>query len=173
MEERPVVSVLASSVMFRAFRVSNPVKAKLEVSMDSDREQYARERLERRLRRYENKHDPARVADLLAAKRAEMVRKYGEYARTAAQVSRAVCDVTDNAGVVCMMRIWYQTFGREIEKLWRHHHDRDISDELGVLRYKWTVRGLVPIVLDKVEAAVLAELRRQDEESGQAAQEPR
>jgi hypothetical protein len=28
MEERPVVSVLASSVMFRAFPASNPVKAK-------------------------------------------------------------------------------------------------------------------------------------------------
>jgi hypothetical protein len=41
MEERPVVSVLASGVMFRAFPVSNPVKAKMEVSMDSDREQFA------------------------------------------------------------------------------------------------------------------------------------
>jgi hypothetical protein len=41
MEERPVVSELASSVMFGAFPVSNPVKAKMEVSMDSDREQFA------------------------------------------------------------------------------------------------------------------------------------
>ncbi len=36
---------------------------------------------------------------MLAAKRATMVRRYEEYAKVAAQVSRVVCDVTDNAGV--------------------------------------------------------------------------
>ena len=137
--------------------------------MDSDREQSARERLKRQVSRFDKKYDVSRVAEVLAAKRTKMLERYGEYAAAAAQVSRVVCDLCDNAGVVCMMRMWYQTYSREIHKLWRNHHDMDITGELGVLRYKWTVRGLVPDVLEKVEAAVLAELRRQDKESGQAA----
>ena len=123
--------------------------------MDRDREELARKRLERQISRYEKKYNLSRVADVLAAKRATMVRRYEEYAKVAAQVSRAVCEVTDNAGVPCMMRMWYQTYSREIHKLWRKHRDMNISDELKALRYKWSVRGLDPFLLDKVEAATL------------------
>ncbi len=72
--------------------------------MDRDQEELARKRLERQVSRYKKKHNSSRVADVLAAKRAMMVRRYGEYAEVAAQVSRAVCGVTDNAGVPCMLR---------------------------------------------------------------------
>ena len=140
--------------------------------MKLDREKLARERQRRQVSRFDQKYDVSRIAEVLAAKRTAMLERYGEYAAAAAQVSRVVCDLCDNAGVVCMMRMWYQTYSREIHKLWRNHHDMDITGELGVLRYKWSVRGLDPLVLEKVEAAVLAELRRQDGESGPAAGKP-
>lgn len=134
--------------------------------MDRDREELDRERLKRQVSRFEKKYDLSRVTEILAAKRAAMVRRYTEYAGSAAQVSRVVCDLCDSTGMPGWKRMWYQTYSREIHKLRRNHPDQNIADELKVLRYKWSVRGLDPFVLDRVEAAVLAELARQDQAAG-------
>ena len=120
--------------------------------MDRDREQFARERLELRLSRYENKHNPARVADLLAVKRAEMVRKYGEYARTAAQVSRALCD---GSGVPTIQYPFYLCFGREMwSKLRKEMSGESLAQEAAVLIAKWVARGLTQAVLQAVRSEV-------------------
>lgn len=134
--------------------------------MKIDREEFEHKRLERMMSGYDKKYKPRRFAEVLIKGRAEMVRRYGEYARTAARVSQVVYAVTDNPGIPGIRRVRYRTFGLEIEKLCRLHPGRDISDELKVLRYKWSVRGLDPYLLDKVEAVVLTELRRRDKESG-------
>jgi len=133
-----------------------------------DREESERRRAERRAAKYEKKFEPERVAALLARKRAAMVQRYTDYARVAGRIGRVVGDVTDAVGVSSIRRVWYRTFGLEIEKLHRQHPERDITDELKVLRYKWAVRSFDPYLLDKVEAAVLAELRLIDLEMGRS-----
>jgi hypothetical protein len=120
--------------------------------MDRDREQFARERLERRLSRYENRHNPVRVADLLAVKRAEMVRTYGEYARTATQVSRALCD---GSGVPTIQYPFYLCFGREMwSKCRKEMSGESSAQEAAVLIAKWVGRDLTQSVLQAIRSEV-------------------
>jgi len=83
-------------------------------------------RLERTLIRYEVKSNPARFAGLLREKRQEMVQNYAEHAQVAQRLSQIVKVVTDSLGVPVTERFWYQSFARQVEKLWRRRHRLDL-----------------------------------------------
>ena len=137
--------------------------------MKRDSEMTGRDRMKRQVAKYAARSTPEYVAATLGAKQAEMTRKYEAQADVLCHVHVAVQAVTDRAGVPGWQRLWYKVHGSEAYKLWRLHRDIDISVELGILRHKWTMRGLDPDLLVAVETAVLNELARLDAESGDAA----
>ncbi len=87
-----------------------------------------------------------------------MAENYAGKAELLGVVFRAVCEVCNPAGVVPMTRFWYQGLGRETFKLWCGRSRREYAEELELVAKKWVVRGLVPELVSRVQAAVLAAL---------------
>jgi hypothetical protein len=120
------------------------------------------ERVERLMARYKAKTAPGRVAALFEAQGQSMRDNYRIQAEVMQKVEQAVADVTDAAGAPVMMRFWYKDYGREVYRIWRAVPTSCQEGEYEVVRYKWTVRGLNPELMDKVKAAVLALLEKSD-----------
>ena len=127
------------------------------------------ENIKRRVARWEAKHTPARTAAILAAKGEQMRERYRVQAEMLGRVDHRVSEVTDAAGVSVMTRIWYKDFGREVCRVWRTIPSSCQELEYDVIRYKWTARGLDPILLVRIRVAVIELLekshfpRKQDE----------
>jgi hypothetical protein len=113
------------------------------------------ERIRRTVAKYEAKSMPERMTAILAAKSAEMQKRYREQACILGLVDHRVAEVTDAAGVPVMTRFWYKSFGREVSRIWRTMPTSCLEIEYDVVRYKWTARGLDPILLVKVKVAVI------------------
>jgi hypothetical protein len=113
------------------------------------------ERSRRTIARWEAKYTPERTAAVLAAKAERMRERYQVQAEIQERVDHRVAEVTDAAGVPKMMRIWYKSFGREVCRIWRTIPSSAREVECDVARYKWKARGLDPVLLDRVRAAVV------------------
>ncbi len=113
------------------------------------------ERSKRRIERWKSKYNVERVAAVLSDKRESMSERYRAQALMLCHVDKSVAEVTDAAGVPSMMRIWYKSFGREVCRIWRTIPSSCQELEYDVIRYKWTARGLDPILLPKVKVAVI------------------
>ena len=113
------------------------------------------ERIKRRVARWEAKYTPARTAAIIAAKGEQMRARYRVQAEMLGRVDHRVSEVTDAAGISVMTRIWYKDFAREVSKIWRTIPSSCQELEYDVIRYKWTARGLDPILLCKVKVAVI------------------
>jgi len=87
-----------------------------------------------------------------------MAASYAGKAEMLGVVFRAVCSVTDPAGVAPMTRFWYQGLGRETYKLWQGRNRPEQAAELELVARKWVVRGLEPELVSRVQASVLAAL---------------
>ena len=113
------------------------------------------ENIRHRIARWEAKYNPERTAAVLADKATLMRRRYQVQAEMLARIDHRVSEVTDAAGVSKMMRIWYKDFGREVFRIRRTIPSSCRDLEYDVIRYKWTARGLDPILLTKVKVAVV------------------
>ncbi len=113
------------------------------------------ESIKRRVARWEAKYTPERVSAIIDAKSARMRERYRVQTEMLAHVDHRVSEVTDAAGVPVMMRIWYKDFGREVCRIWRTIPSSCQELEYDVIRYKWTARGLDPILLCRVRVAVV------------------
>jgi hypothetical protein len=113
------------------------------------------ESIRRRVARWEAKNTPERTAAILAAKGEQMRERYRVQAEMQGRVEHRVSEVTDAAGISVMTRIWYKDFGREVCRIWRTIPSSCQELEYDVIRYKWTARGLDPILLVKVKVAVI------------------
>jgi len=105
--------------------------------------------------RYDAKSTPERTTALLAAKAEGMREKYRVQAVMQGLVDHQVGEITDGAGIPVMTRIWYKSFGREVARIWRTMPSSCLELEYDVVRYKWTARGLDPILLVRVKVAVI------------------
>ncbi len=113
------------------------------------------ESIKRRVARWEAKYNPERLAAVLAAKSDRMRERYAVQAEMLGRVDHRVSEVTDAAGVSVINRMWYKDYGREVCRVWRTIPSSCQELEYDVVRYKWTARGLDPILLAKVKAAVV------------------
>jgi len=113
------------------------------------------ENIRNRIARWEAKYTPERTAAVLADKATLMRRRYQVQAEMLARIDHRVSEVTDAAGVSKMMRIWYKDLGREVFRIRRTIPSSCRELEYDVIRYKWTARGLDPILLTKVKVAVV------------------
>jgi len=113
------------------------------------------ESIRRRVERWTAKYTPERLSAILAAKAEGMQERYRLQTEMLGQVDERVAEVTDAAGIALMMRIWYKSFGREVAKVWRTMPSSCRELEYDAVRYKWTARGLDPILLARVKAAVI------------------
>gem|GEM_PF-1181221 len=120
------------------------------------------ESIKRRVARWDAKYNPERLAALLAAKSELMGKRYAVQAEMLGRVDHRVSEVTDAAGVSVITRMWYKDFGREVSRIWRTIPSSCQELEYDVVRYKWTARGLDPILLVKVKAAVIELLDSSD-----------
>ncbi len=120
-------------------------------------------RYQLQIARYEKGQNPERIALLLSVRQKRMVARYAQYARIANRLQKIVSAITDEAMVPSISRVWYLNFAREVEKLWRHYPNKDLTEELKIRHYKWLIRGLDPFLLQRVAGAVLTDLRRQKE----------
>ena len=113
------------------------------------------ERIRRQVARWETKYTPERISAILAAKREQMRENYRVQAEMQGRVDHRVSEVTDAAGVSVITRIWFKTYGREVGRIWRTIPSSCRELEYDVIRYKWTARGLDPILLVRVKTAVI------------------
>jgi hypothetical protein len=120
------------------------------------------ESIKRRVARWEAKYKPERLAAILAAKSERMGERYAVQAEMLGRVDHRISEVTDAAGVSVINRMWFKSFGREVSRIWRTIPSSCQELEYDVVRYKWTARGLDPILLAKVKAAVVELLDSSD-----------
>jgi hypothetical protein len=113
------------------------------------------ESIRRRVARWEAKYTPERVSAIIDAKSVRMRERYQVQTEMLACVDHRVSEVTDAAGISVMKRIWYKDFGREVCRIWRTIPSSCQELEYDVIRYKWTARGLDPILLCRVKVAVI------------------
>jgi len=113
------------------------------------------ELVKRRVARWEAKYTPERTAAILRARSERMRERYRLQAEMLARVEARVSKVTDAAGVPVMMRIWYKDFARQVTKVWRTIPSSCQELEYDIIRYKWTARGLDPILLARVKGVVI------------------
>lgn len=113
------------------------------------------EGIKRRIARWEAKYTPERISAILAAKGAVMRERYRVQAEMQGRVDHRISEVTDAAGVSVITRMWYKDFGREVCRIWRTIPSSCQELEYDVVRYKWTARGLDPILLVRVKVAVI------------------
>jgi hypothetical protein len=113
------------------------------------------ERIKRRVARWDVKYNPERIAAILAAKSERMHENYAVQAEILGRVDHRVSEVIDAVGVSVIVRIWYKAYAREVTKIWRTIPSSCQELEYDVVRYKWTARGLDPILLVKVKVAVI------------------
>ncbi len=115
-------------------------------------------RVEQQVLNYLKRQDPDHIALSFARQRSRMVANYYLYAIKADRIYRLVQEVTGNAGVAPASRRLYYTYALELEKLYRTRQRADITTEIQIRRYKWTVRGLEAQLLDRLEALLRREL---------------
>ncbi len=113
------------------------------------------EQVRRRVAKWAAKYTPERLAGRLAFRTEQMQQRYRTQAELQGRVEQAVAQVTDAACVPGLIRFWYNDFGRELSRIWRTVPTSCQESEFEIVRYKWAVRGLDPILLDRVEAAVI------------------
>lgn len=113
---------------------------------NSSNEDPVGESIRRRVARWKAKYTPERMAAILDAKVERMRQRYEVQTEMLAHVEHRVSEVTDAAGISVMMRIWYKDFGREVCRIWRTIPSSCQELEYDVVRYKWTARGLDPIL---------------------------
>jgi hypothetical protein len=87
-----------------------------------------------------------------------MAENYAGKAEMLGVVFKAVCSVTDPAGVAPITRFWYQGLGRETYRLWQGRNRPEQAEELELVARKWVVRGLSPELVSRVQASVMAAL---------------
>jgi len=116
------------------------------------------EKIKRRISRWEAKYRPERVCAILDAKAGGMRERFRVQTEMLGRVDQRVAEVTDAAGIPVMMRFWYKDFGREVCKVWRTIPSSCQELEYDIVRYKWTARGLDPILLARVKGAVVGYL---------------
>jgi len=129
------------------------------------------ESIKRRVAGWEVKYNPERIAAILAAKSERMRESYAVQAEMLGRVDHRISEVIDAVGVSVIVRMWYKDFGREVCRIWRTIPSSSQEVEYDVVRYKWTARGLDPILLVKVKAAVIelleaSDFPRKDDEPG-------
>jgi len=113
------------------------------------------ESIKRRVARWEAKYTPERMAAILGAKAERMRERFRVQTEILGRVEHRVSEVTDAAGVSVIVRMWYKDFGREVCRIWRTIPSSCQELEYDVVRYKWTARGLDPILLCRVKVAVI------------------
>ena len=113
------------------------------------------ERIKRRIANWEAKYTPEFTSAILAAKSGRMRERFRVQTEMLGRVEHRISEVTDAAGVSVIVRMWYKDFGREVTRIWRTIPSSSQEVEYDVVRYKWTARGLDPILLVKVKAAVI------------------
>jgi hypothetical protein len=113
------------------------------------------ESIKRRVARWEAKYTPERMAAILGAKGELMRERFRVQTEMLGRVEHRISEVTDAAGVSVIVRMWYKDFGREVCRIWRTIPSSCQELEYDVIRYKWTARGLDPILLCKVRVAVV------------------
>ena len=84
-----------------------------------------------------------------------MHENYAVQAEILGRVDQRISEVIDAVGVSVIVRIWYKCYGREVTRIWRTLLSSSQELEYDIVRYKWTARGLDPILLVKVKAAVI------------------
>jgi hypothetical protein len=113
------------------------------------------ESIKRRVARWEAKCTPERTAAILAAKGTVMRERYRVQVEILGRVEHRISEVIDAVGVSVIVRVWYKDFGREVCRIWRTIPSSCQELEYDVIRYKWTARGLDPILLCRVKVAVI------------------
>jgi len=107
---------------------------------------------------YAARMNPRAVSSVLDDLSQTMSANYRQQAEMLRLVERTVRQASD--GAPSLMRVWFLDFGREVYGRWRRCPKVALEPELQIMRHKWTVRGLDPQTLEKVEKAVLDELHR-------------
>ncbi|MEO0081036.1 MAG: hypothetical protein ABIL25_01940 [candidate division WOR-3 bacterium] len=107
---------------------------------------------------YACRMNPKLVSDVLDDLGGVMLAKYRKQAELLRLVEATVRQATDGAPM--LVWVWYLDFGREVYGRWRKVPSHALASELEILRHKWTVRGLDPKTLEKVEAAVVEMLNQ-------------
>ncbi|MEO0009417.1 MAG: hypothetical protein ABIK51_02730 [candidate division WOR-3 bacterium] len=115
-------------------------------------------RVEQQVLNYLKRQDPDDIALHFARQRSRMVANYYLYALKADRIYRLVCELTGQAGVAPPARRLYYSFALELEKLYRTRHSADLATEIEIRRYKWTVRGLDPELLERLEKLLRSEI---------------
>lgn len=115
-------------------------------------------RVEQQVFNYLRRQDPDHIALHFARQRSGMVANYYLYALKADRIYRLVCELTGKAGVAPASRRLYYSFALELEKLYRTRQNQDLATEIEIRRYKWTLRGLDPALLDRLAAALRSEI---------------
>jgi hypothetical protein len=113
------------------------------------------ESIKRRIANWEAKYTPEFTSAILAAKAGGMRERYAVQAEILGRVDQRISEVIDAVGVSVIVRVWYKDFGREVTRIWRTILSSSQELEYDIVRYKWTARGLDPILLVKVKAAVI------------------
>jgi len=113
------------------------------------------ERIKRRIANWEAKYTPESTSAILAAKSGRMRERFRVQTEMLGRVEHRISEVIDAVGVSVIVRMWYKDFGREVCRIWRTIPSSSQEVEYDIVRYKWTARGLDPILLVKVKAAVI------------------